>query len=422
MTLDESDLLAARILVVDDQPANVELLAQMLAAEGYTSVSTTTNPREVAPLHRRLPFDLILLDLQMPGMDGFEVMEELKRIEPLGYLPVLVVTAQPSAKLQALQAGAKDFVSKPFDVLEIKTRIRNMLEVRLLYRRIDDDNRLLEQAVAMRTAELRESESRFRALVELASDWYWEQDEHGVFTKVAGPALEMLGLGDEGGERDDAAAPVDAPGATDAGSDVAKEAGASRPRWNAEDRAQLDEKLTLRKPFLDFVYRRVNADGSEQFLQTSGEPRFDETGRFRGYRGIGMDVTARMRAAPTQRQAEVERFRIAMESAPEALFLVDRTTLRYVDVNAAALALCGFSREELLERGPELLSGIPSDQALRTADYDRLIDGGVPGPFAPARLRRKDGTLVDVELQRHAALTADGWLLVERMRAAPAEA
>jgi CheY-like chemotaxis protein len=188
MTLDDSELLAARILVVDDQPTNVDLLAQMLAGEGYTAVTTTTNPREVAPLHRRDPFDLILLDLQMPGMDGFEVMEKLAEFEPLGYLPVLVVTAQPSAKLRALQAGAKDFVSKPFDVLEIKTRIRNMLEVRLLYKRIENDNRLLEQAVAMRTAELRESETRFRALVELASDWYWEQDEHGAFTKVAGPA------------------------------------------------------------------------------------------------------------------------------------------------------------------------------------------------------------------------------------------
>jgi PAS domain S-box-containing protein len=285
-----------------------------------------------------------------------------------------------------------------------------MLEVRLLYRRIDDDNRLLEQAVALRTAELRESETRFRALVELASDWYWEQDEHGVFTKVAGPALEMLGLGeDESGD----ATPQDAAGSPGAGDESAVR---TRPRWNAEDRAQLEEKLAQRKPFLDFVYRRVNADGSEQFLQTSGEPRFDETGRFRGYRGIGMDVTARMRPAPTPRQAELERFRAAMEAAPEALFLVDRRTLRYVDANAAALQLTGFTRDELLERGPELLSAVPADQALRTADYDRLIGGGRPGPYAPARLRRKDGTLLDIELQRHAALSADGWLLVERVR------
>jgi PAS domain S-box-containing protein len=105
-----------------------------------------------------------------------------------------------------------------------------------------------------------------------------------------------------------------------------------------------------------------------------------------------------------------------MEAAPEALFLVDRRTLRYVDANAAALQLTGFTREELLERGPELLSAVPADQALRTADYDRLIGGGRPGPYAPARLRRKDGTLLDIELQRHAALAAEGWLLVERVR------
>ena len=98
MTQQDADLIAARILVVDDQAANVELLARMLADAGYTAVSTTTNPRDVCPLHRSAPFDLIRLDLQMPDMDGFEVMEQLKRIEPLGYLPVLVVTAQPSAK------------------------------------------------------------------------------------------------------------------------------------------------------------------------------------------------------------------------------------------------------------------------------------------------------------------------------------
>jgi DNA-binding response OmpR family regulator len=87
-------------------------------------------------------------------------MEALKTIEPDGYLPVLVITAQPAHKLQALQAGAKDFVSKPFDVLEVKTRIRNMLEVRLLYKR-------LEQTVEKRTAELRESEARFSAVREM---------------------------------------------------------------------------------------------------------------------------------------------------------------------------------------------------------------------------------------------------------------
>ena len=396
MTLDDSDILAARILVVDDQHANVQLLEQMLAGVGYRSVASTTNPREVAPLHRREPFDLILLDLQMPGMDGFEVMEQLKAIEPMGYLPVLVVTAQPSHKLKALQAGAKDFVSKPFDVFEIQTRIRNMLEVRLLYKRIESDNRLLEQAVALRTAELRESEARFRSLVELASDWYWEQDEHGNFTKVSGPALEMLGLG-EG----DAAGPVtDAP----------------RALWNAEDRAQLEEKLATRKPFLDFVYRRVNADGSEQFLQTSGEPKFDETGRFTGYRGIGMDVTGRMRPGSAgAADADLQRFRRAMDGMRQGIVLVDRAGMRVVDANAAASRLTGYAPGELRGMAPgQLFADAPGG---RLEDlYDRLIAGGagaVDADCLRGTLRRKDGSEVPVDVHRQATPVDGGWVVVE---------
>ena len=149
------------MLIVDDQEANVQLLEQMLRGAGYVSITSTMDPGEVCELHLKNRYDLILLDLQMPGMDGFQVLEGLKEIEPDGYLPVVVITAQPAHKLQALRAGAKDFVSKPFDVLEVKTRIHNMLEVRLLYKQ-------LEQTVEKRTAELRESEARFRALREMA--------------------------------------------------------------------------------------------------------------------------------------------------------------------------------------------------------------------------------------------------------------
>src|SRR4030066_736330 len=189
-----ADILNARILIVDDQESNVQLLEQMLREAGYTRVASTTNPHEVCTLHRKNHYDLILLDLQMPGMDGFQVMEGLKEITENDYLPVLVITAQPSHKLRALQAGAKDFISKPFDLLEVKTRIRNMLEVRLLYKKLEHYSKMLEQTVQERTAELRESEARYRSLTELASDWYWEQDENMNFTRVSGPVLEMLGI------------------------------------------------------------------------------------------------------------------------------------------------------------------------------------------------------------------------------------
>src|SRR6476469_8272566 len=127
-----ADILKASILIVDDKEANVTLLDQMLRGAGYSSITSTSHPREVAQLHRKNHYSLILLDLQMPGMDGFEVMTELKTIETDGYLPVLVVTAQRDLKLRALKAGAKDFVSKPFELAEVLLRVYNLLEVRLL--------------------------------------------------------------------------------------------------------------------------------------------------------------------------------------------------------------------------------------------------------------------------------------------------
>ena len=142
-----ADILNARILIVDDQEANVRLLEGMLRIAGYTSVESTTEPKEVCELHRKNRYSLILLDLQMPGMDGFQVMEGLKEIEEDGYLPVLVITAQPAHKLRALEAGAKDFVSKPFDLAELRARVHNILEVRLLHLEAKDHSKVLEETV-----------------------------------------------------------------------------------------------------------------------------------------------------------------------------------------------------------------------------------------------------------------------------------
>jgi PAS domain S-box-containing protein len=265
-----AEILQANILIVDDQESNIELLQQLLADNGYNNVHATQKPAEVCALHRECSFDLILLDLQMPVMDGFAVMEGLKTNASDDYLPVIVLTAQPGHKLRALQAGAKDFISKPFDLAEVKTRIYNMLEVRLLYKKLADFNRLLEQTVRERTAELRESEARYRSLTELASDWYWEQDEHGQFTKVSGPVLEMLGMQVSALDQPDAQ--------TTAG-------------WDERERAQLRDSIAQRRPFLDFVFHRVNGDGSRQQFRVSGEPMFNQSSRFLGYRGIGVEIT-----------------------------------------------------------------------------------------------------------------------------------
>jgi light-regulated signal transduction histidine kinase (bacteriophytochrome) len=131
--ISSSDILKASILIVDDRDANISLLEQMLRGAGYVTIASTRNSHEVCELHRQNRYSLILLDLQMPGPDGFQVMENLKTIETDGYLPVLVITAQSLHKLRALKAGAKDFVSKPFDLAEVLMRVHNMLEVRLLH-------------------------------------------------------------------------------------------------------------------------------------------------------------------------------------------------------------------------------------------------------------------------------------------------
>jgi serine phosphatase RsbU (regulator of sigma subunit) len=163
-----TDILNARILVVDDRETNVRLLEGMLRVAGYTSVDSTTDARRVCELHRANGYSLILLDLQMPGMDGFQVMEALQEMERDGYLPVIVITAQPDQKLRALQAGAKDFVGKPFDMAELRARVHNILEVRLLHLKTKQYSQALEETV--RELEASREVIRLKTLAERESN------------------------------------------------------------------------------------------------------------------------------------------------------------------------------------------------------------------------------------------------------------
>lgn len=269
--LNPPDVPNARILIVDDEPANLQLLERMLAEAGYTNVVSTLCSTDVETLHNDSPFDLILLDLQMPVMDGFEVMGRLAKVPTDGYLPVIVLTAQPGHKMRALQAGARDFISKPFDLLEVKTRIRNMLEVRLLYKELARYNEVLEQTVRERTAALQESEARYRRLTQLASDWHWEEDDKGRLLDMSGSAMEMLGLTKE---------------VTPGAALVMAATG-----WNETQREALRRLIADRQPFLDFVFSRDGVDGARQHFRVSGEPIFDASCRFIGYRGVGVEFT-----------------------------------------------------------------------------------------------------------------------------------
>jgi diguanylate cyclase (GGDEF)-like protein/PAS domain S-box-containing protein len=186
-----SDIRRARILVVDDEPVNVQLLEYLLKTTGYENVSSTYDPRQVVALHLKHRFDLIILDLHMPGMDGFDVMEALKPLESDSWLPVLVVTAEPDKKLAALEAGARDFIGKPFDTVEVMTRIRNLLEVRLLHRESLDYGSQLERQVRERTAEL----ARFRGAMDATPDALFLIDTASMaMVDVSEGACRMLGF------------------------------------------------------------------------------------------------------------------------------------------------------------------------------------------------------------------------------------
>lgn len=265
--LTDADLLSAAILIVDDQPAHVQMLECLLQAAGYSNVTSTLDPQQVRSMHRTNRYDLILLDLLMPELDGFGVMDGLREDTDEVCLPVIVLTAQPGHKLRALQAGARDFISKPFDIVEVKIRIRHMLEVRLLYKMLEAHNKDLERTVLERTAALQISETRFRNLTALAADWYWELDDAGSFIKVSGPIPEILGMVD--------------PESAD------EEALAIGGTWDAAECEALKDNIAARRSFLDFALHRQRVDGSRERYRLSGEPMLDRACAVIGYRGVG---------------------------------------------------------------------------------------------------------------------------------------
>jgi signal transduction histidine kinase len=151
----------ARILIVDDEPANVLLMQRLLEAAGYRHLKTTTDSRQALGLYRELAPDLVVLDLMMPHLDGLTVLGLLKDEIPAGvYVPVLVLTADATleAKRKALAAGASDFVTKPFERFEVLLRIRNLLDTRRAYLALEEQNRSLEETVKQRTERLLQSE------------------------------------------------------------------------------------------------------------------------------------------------------------------------------------------------------------------------------------------------------------------------
>ncbi|MDH5654746.1 MAG: response regulator [Spirochaetia bacterium] len=156
LTKNNLDTKSSKILVVDDEATNVRLLEKMLAAVGYEHVLSTQDPREVENMLRKDNSDLILLDINMPYMDGYQVMDHLNTLEDLDIPPILVLTAQGSKEYRqrALDGGARDYITKPFDMDELTSRVRNLLEVHLAQKMIKEQNKILDQKVEERTHQL----------------------------------------------------------------------------------------------------------------------------------------------------------------------------------------------------------------------------------------------------------------------------
>ncbi|MBI3529894.1 MAG: PAS domain S-box protein [Betaproteobacteria bacterium] len=239
---------------------------------------------------------------------------------------------------------------------------------------------------------LRESEARFRSLVELSSDWYWEQDENSRFTEVSRGFYQH----------------------------VRPEEFIGRARWEikgalppAEGWDAHRQMLARHEPFRDLEYGRVLAGGIIRHFSFSGEPMFDEERRFKGYRGVGRDVTARRNA-----EEDLIRFRAAMETSADAIFITDFSTMRYLDVNDTACRMLGYSRDELLRMGVQDLNS-DEDLPLVRGLFDNVRTQGANSGGAGSdlrRLRRKDGSIVPVEVYRRYLKSGDKDIVVSVAR------
>ncbi len=170
---------AARILIVDDEPVNLKLLDKMLSAQGYNNLVLVQEPRQVLDIYRQQRADLILLDINMPHLDGFGVMEQLKALGDPLFPPVVILTAQHGQDflLRALNAGARDFITKPFDRNELLARVRNMLDAQLAHRLVYEQKDVLDEMVRMRTNELRRT--RLQVVQQLGRAAEYRDNETG---------------------------------------------------------------------------------------------------------------------------------------------------------------------------------------------------------------------------------------------------
>lgn len=196
-----SDVHVGRILIVDDNPVNIALIKKILSNEGYSQIEATCKPVKVAQMYSKHPYDLVLLDVHMPEMNGLEVLAKLRRDHPRDYLPVVMLTADDNdeTRNQCLAAGAKDFIRKPFDRTEVALRVRNIMESRFLHKALKYQNQELEERVNERTQQLYEAQSKVIECLGKAAEY--RDNETGMhvvrMSQSCSIVARELGLSDE---------------------------------------------------------------------------------------------------------------------------------------------------------------------------------------------------------------------------------
>ena len=365
-----------KVLIVEDSEDDAKLTLRALRGGGfdptYRRVQTAAE-LETALAEER--WDAVISDFQMPGFTGLDALR-IFRSTALD-IPFILVsgTIGEETAVNAMKAGANDYVMK-----KSLARLAPALERELKETQTRVTNRQAQR-------DLIESEERFRSLTAMSSDWYWEQDENFRFTRYS-------------------------PGLKGKFGDVV-DGWIGKTRWELpyRDADWTEHRATLeaRKPFRDVELQPMSHDGNFVHVSISGEPKFDGDGRFLGYRGVGKDITERVRGIE-----DLRRLRAAIDATADAIYLVDRTSMRFIYVNDAACRMQSCTREELLALGPDGV--LSTSRAELEHDYDAVIaDGAGTRPIEMPR-QRKDGSRVWVELQRRAQRSSEGWMIITVVR------
>jgi diguanylate cyclase (GGDEF)-like protein/PAS domain S-box-containing protein len=364
-----------RILLMQDL-ADAQMSSESLKSAGFevSSVRVSSAAQfENALLDEK--WDAVIADLDTPTLPDIDALTIFRSSELDIPFILMSSTFVEEIAVNAIKAGASDYVTRDRLARLVPVMERELAETqqRIVHRRARRD--------------LIESEQRFRSLTALSSDWYWEQDENLRFTYVS------ASLKDKYSE--------------------ALESWAGKTRWelpyrNADWTAHR-ATVEARKPFHDVELQPFRHDGSSVYVSVSGEPKVDAHGKFLGYRGVGKDITERVKDAEAFR-----RFRAAMDATLDAITLVNRATMRFVEVDSTVAQMLGYTRAQLLLLGPQDVCAIPRDEAER--GYDSMIRGEPTYGVIDTRLKCADGSQIHVEIRQHAQRVGEDWIIVGVVR------